>query len=615
MGAISKARQKLGAAFELPYDPCPECVLEMRVLPLKIFRGGVCRTHYRHLSTREKGAGWDGQPILDARKFHVWPLKYLEYPHQMEWLRMCQEHPWLALLAPCGHGKTQTISISYGATRIAEDPDIRVALIGATYEQAALRLRAIKSHLENNQDYRRYFETIHGFPPRADKPRNWRQDSFTVNRYSTDDAIKDPTVIAMGKGGELEDRRIDLIICDDMVTKKAANSDVQREADKEWFLDVVMTRGMEDCEVKVIGTPEHPDDLYEWILTGETETGEKVSDFFYGVRVRALAPVEEDHYYVDPDHMVVETEYPKEKLKPLCPDLMSLNGLLMRSRLSLGTFMRKYQCRHAAATERMFIPGMLMACKNPDLGLAASYDRYDRDYRMTMIGIDIATGQGLSFFAMTLLGIDMEYNHVVLNVLRKRIRFVEQMDWIMRWFRAYVPSYVFVESNGQQTAIIDAYKNVRKMDGVDLAGIERVAFEPVFTNKEMILSATTGLSVLVDGGRIEFPDADKQSREMVAPLLKEMKGWPSMSLKDCFMALLIAEAGYALKIGVDKPAGTISGALTIKGAYNRRVRGSRTTRFRPRRMVKQPVQVDGFGLPKAGGVAVSLVNEIRKRQF
>jgi len=601
--------------FVLPYEPCPECVKEKRAIPLKIFSGGVCRTHYRHLRTREKAAEWDGQPILDARRFHVWPLKYLEYLHQMEWLRLCQKYPWLWILAPCGHGKTQAISISYTAFRIAQDPDIRIALIGATFPQAALRLRAVKSHMENNRDYIRYFEMIHGFPPKADRPRNWTQGSFTANRYSADDAIKDPTLIAMGKGCELEDRRIDLIICDDMITKKAASSDVQRETDREWFLDVVMTRGEEKCEVKGVATPEHPDDMNEWILTGETETGEKVSEFFHGIRVRALAPVGEDHYYVDPDRMIVETEYPKESLKPLCAELMSLNSLLMRSRLSLGAFMRKYQCRHAAATDRMFIPGKLMACKNPDLGVPASYDRYDRDYRMTMMGIDIATGQGLSFFAMTLLGIDMDYNHVVLNLLRKRIRFVEQMSWIMKWFRAYVPSYVFVESNGQQEAIIDAYKNVRKMDGVDLTGIERVAFEPVFTNKEMILSSTTGVSVLVDRGGIEFPDADKQSREAVAPLLKEMKGWPSMSLKDCLMALLIAEAGYSLKFGTGEPPGTISGVPTIKGAYKRRVRGSRTTRWRNRRMVKQPPAVDAFGLSKGGGVKTSLVEQIRKHQW
>ncbi len=598
------------------YDPCPVCVGEKRTIPLKTFRGGVCRTHYRHLRGREKAAEWDGEsPILRARDFYSWPLKYNPYPNQLEWLDICQDHSWTLLLAPCDHGKTNAVAVGYAAFCIALNPDIRIGLIGPTLKVAEKTLGAIKAHLEKNVDFIRYFHRMHGFKPKPDYPTSWSKEELVINRYADEDEIKDPTVLAIGKGGELENRRLDLIIPDDMTTLKAAESDVQRDTDYRWFMSVVMTRGDEDCEVKMIGTPEHPDDLYETLACGKTEGGEPFTDFFHVRRVRAVAPKGESHYYTNPDNIATESEYPEDQLKALCPDLMSLKGLLLRARLSHSTFMTKYQCRHSAATDRMFPPGKLAACKDPDLGIPSSYDDYDRNYRMTLMAIDCATGVGISFFTMLLLGISEDYKHVVLNVLRKRIRFAGQLSWIMKWYRKYVPSYVFVESNGQQRAIIDAYQSARVIEGVDLTGIERVAFEPVFTQKSMLLATTTAVSALVDNGGLVFPDRDKEADRTIAPLIKEMKGYPGSSLKDCLMALLIGEAGYSMKFGHTQTVGSVPGVPTIKGALQRRVQGRRQTRYKARRNVsQQPATPEPMPI-RGAGTQVSLLDEVRRGRF
>jgi len=593
---------------------CPLCIQAKKKNPQKVFCAGLCQSHYKHLREREK-QNWDGERIPRARDFHVWPIKKIGYGHQFEWLDIMQDQPWCLMMAPCDHGKTDTVAISYALFRVAENPDIRIAIIGATAPLAKITLNAIKTHLEFNYDYIRYFEKLHGFKPKPDRPRMWTKEAACINRHSEDSAIKDPTLIAVGKGCEIENRRIDLIIGDDMITKNAAASDVQRETDKQWFLDVVMTRGEEDCEVKLIGTPEHPDDLYEWIATGETETGEKVNEFFYVVRVRAVAPKGESHYYTDTENIVTETEHKDEELHALCPEMMSLPGLLKRSKLSFSTFMRKYQCRHSAETERMFPPGKVNACKDIDVIVPASYDRYDRDFRMTVMGIDIATGHGISFFAMALLGIDMDFRHVLLNVFRARLRFAKQLEQIMKWYRAYVPSYVGVESNGQQNAIIDAYKNVRVVEGVDVTGIERVPFEAVFTSKDLILGTTTGLSAMVDNGNLIIPDGNIESTNTFLALVQEMKGYPSKQLKDCLMALLIAEGLYVRKCTVGDNVGSVPNVPIVRGAFRRRVKGARATRFRKAYHAPEGPKRDEFGLPKGGGVKVSLLDEIRKRSF
>ena len=63
-------------------------------------------------------------------------------------------------------------------------------------------------------------------------------DKRKCDSFSEDDLLlfaygekKDPTLLAIGKGGELENRRIDLIIPDDMITLKAAEPIWLRSAD------------------------------------------------------------------------------------------------------------------------------------------------------------------------------------------------------------------------------------------------------------------------------------------------------------------------------------------------------------------------------------------------
>lgn len=82
---------------------------------------------------------------------------------------------------------------------------------------------------------------------------------------------KPGSMTAVGVGGALTGRPADLIIIDDPIKDaKHADSPVIRQAAKDWFQSVVLTRLSPGGLLFVIQTRWHPDDLSGWLLEGDT---------------------------------------------------------------------------------------------------------------------------------------------------------------------------------------------------------------------------------------------------------------------------------------------------------------------------------------------------------
>ena len=96
------------------------------------------------------------------------------------------------------------------------------------------------------------------------------------------------------------------------------------------------------------------------------------------------------------------------------------------------------------------------------------------------------------------------------------------------------------------------------------------------------------------------------------PLIREMKSYPSSQMKDCLRALQIAEELYSMKNMGQNNTGSYADVPIIRGARKERIVGSRRSRYRTQRGVKQPEVVDAFNLPKGGGVKTSLIEFARR---
>lgn len=227
------------------------------------------------IRARQEG---DGQVAVENRDlpFEVFRERFLHsktFPHQMNMidLLMGRDPSWLhpnmvyekrapemlVVNIPPNHAKSMTVSVDYATWRICMDPNVRILIVSKTKELAKDFLYAIKQRLTHNQfvELQRAYAPPEGFEKTADQ---WSQDAITVKR--TEAFEKDPTVQALGIGGQIYGSRADLIILDDCVTLSNVN---EYEKQIRWLQQEVINRPQPGDRIMVLGTRVDAIDLYK----------------------------------------------------------------------------------------------------------------------------------------------------------------------------------------------------------------------------------------------------------------------------------------------------------------------------------------------------------------
>lgn len=152
--------------------------------------------------------------------------------------------------APSEHGKSNLLA-AHVARRIGRDPSLRVGLLSGTREQAIRLLRLVSLIVHGPG-----FASV--FPHRA------------VERATADELVlsgrpgsmKDPTVIAASFDlSSLLGSRLDLAVCDDVVSREDTFTPTARDRAWQGFLSVTASRLAPDGALHAVGTAEHSDDI------------------------------------------------------------------------------------------------------------------------------------------------------------------------------------------------------------------------------------------------------------------------------------------------------------------------------------------------------------------
>lgn len=172
------------------------------------------------------------------------------------------KHKRKLLLAPRGHLKTTLAAIGYVMWRIVRNPDIRIMLASATESISVSILREIKNQFETNQMFRSLYANI--IPPDFSKTI-WTQTEIVVNRETRK---REPTILAVGVGGNVVSLHFDLIIKDDVVNDDNSSTVEQAKKVIDWH---AATSPLFDNpatgEEVILGTRWAYYDLYENLLT------------------------------------------------------------------------------------------------------------------------------------------------------------------------------------------------------------------------------------------------------------------------------------------------------------------------------------------------------------
>lgn len=475
---------------------------------------------------------------------------------------------------PPEHAKTTTVTINYVAFRIAMDPSIRVIIVSKTQTTAKKMLLAVKNRLTHSQysELIRDFAPIGGFDADSD---SWASEMIYV--AGRDVEGKDPTVQAIGIGGQIYGSRADLIIMDDCVDLKNAH---QHEQQVDWIEAEVMSRISSDGALLVVGTRLAPKDLYIELPNPDRFTdGESP---WTVLRMPALLEAAED-----PKDWVTLWPYTNTRERGLRADDQTADGLWpkwdgprlakKRRRVKPVTWQRVYQ-QQQVAEDTVFLPEDVKGCTNGNrnVGRIPAGTPYNRplgmDGLIILAGLDPAT---TGHTAAAVIGLELStHKRFVLDVRnRARMHPDEMRAMIYELTDKYQILEWVIEKNGFQGFLaqdreVNQYLSARGC-----------IIRPHFTgdNKrdpDFGVAAMSGLFKRWQSGDnlIELPSAHMS--EGVKALIEQLVSWaPAVSKHqktDTVMALWMAELACLRRIENASTYGRQHARNKFLTAYDRR---------------------------------------------
>jgi hypothetical protein len=216
--------------------------------------------------------------------FSEFSQKYLfhkRFWHQLQWIDVIEGreprdlHPAqtyepadrrrVLINTPPHHAKTSTLTIDYSVFKICMNPNVRIKVVSQTQTRALEYLYAIKTRLTHPKYalLQKTFAPSGGFRASADQ---WRADQIYLGSEQRDSGEKDPTVQALGIGGQVYGARSNLIILDDCIVGKNAS---EWEKQLNWLNREVMSRLGRTGVILCVGTRIAPLELYSQLRNGD----------------------------------------------------------------------------------------------------------------------------------------------------------------------------------------------------------------------------------------------------------------------------------------------------------------------------------------------------------
>lgn len=484
------------------------------------------------------------------------------FPHHQDWIDLLegQEPSWLhrsmiyepgnrhrlLINVPPEHAKSTVVTVNYATYRIALDPNVRIIVVSKTLVKAREFVYAIKQRLSHP----RWLKLQNTFGPEGGWKQDadtWRTDTVYLGGDARNSSEKDPTIQALGMGGQIYGARADLIILDDCITTANAH-----EWDKQinWLQKEVITRLGKNGKLLVVGTRIAPNDFYKELRNPKHWSGGK-SPFTYMGMPAVLEYGEKPQDWVT---LWPKSDAPWDGDEELPPDEQGLfpkwDGPALftrRSEVTPTTWALVYQ-QEDVQEDSIFSPALVQGSINgmrrvgplrPD---APGHPDHVEGY--TILGLDPAIAGRTALVALTYNRADGKI--YVLDCLNMAEPSYQKIQMAIEAFtEKYKPQEVRIEINAFQKAF-ELDDNLRNW----LAG-RGVRLSSHFTgkNKWDTNFGVASMSALFGSIRdekhlknnlIELPSTD--GSEGIKALVQQLITWKpdTKGATDCVMALWFA---------------------------------------------------------------------------
>jgi len=459
------------------------------------------------IDTRNSVAAEDWELSTDAKdaleNFAIFRQKYfrtelgMQYdtaPFHTNWINniidSIENGKELLILSPPRHGKTELL-IHFAVYQICKNPNTRIMWVGGNEDIAKNALSAVLDVLDTNEELRdAYCVPGTSFKPDNRSGKNWSQNQFTVGTRTVA-GIKSPTMVAVGKGGKILSRDCDIIIADDIEDHQTTMQPGARESTRQWWTTTLSSRKEEHTAVIVIGSRQHPDDLYNHLLE---------SDNFTSIVETAHKLDCEIPEHIEAEHIDCMLWSNKRSFKWLMSRLHSAESTGGRQTFEMVYFNQAY-----VEGTQIFTMNVVDQCMRPDLVLGQVYKNL-----YLVAGLDPASS---GYQASVLWGIDQYRGELFLVDLENRrgggIR--AALDQMSDWVHKYDCRHWIVEENGFQTAIRQdaAIKEFTLRSGITVQG------HLTGKNKHDPLYGVGAMADLFEDKRIHLPTGDGESSAKV----------------------------------------------------------------------------------------------------
>lgn len=242
--AKDKARDAVAETEETGRLPVPDFPEFCAELGMPMF------PHQRRYWDVLHGAEPEQHPLMKFRRGTEWDPSKADIPGGR-----------MIFNGPPGFAKSTTFTVLWVLWLIHRDPNVRIILVSKTKDSAVKQLGRIKWYLTSSVNR----SVISKYAPRQpdgtvgwkDPDQSWSQSQIFV--MGKGDGEKDPTVEALGMGGQIFGARADLIILDDVVTLSNVN---EYEKQMTWLDQEVESRLDGRGMLLLINTRVSPVDLF-----------------------------------------------------------------------------------------------------------------------------------------------------------------------------------------------------------------------------------------------------------------------------------------------------------------------------------------------------------------
>lgn len=372
--------------------------------------------------------------------------------HREWWDMCCHPHKFVAIAAPRGHAKSTAITLSYTLASLLYRERKFILLVSDTEAQSSFFLSSIKKELTDNEDVKKFFGVSH-----------LTKDTETdfIVEFDTGEQAR---VLAKGseqklRGINWDNRRPDLIICDDMENDEIVMNADRREKFRKWFNGALLPCRSRDGIVRYVGTILHMDSMLERLMPKEYDKSVEKTELRSRTTTKAYWYSAK---YKAHNHNFSEILWPEYKSKEWLQHERS-------TYVSQGmgeTYSQEYLNIPIDESASLFKKADFRSFKDKDMETKPLHFYISCDLAVTL-------KQKADWTAFVVGGIDSDNKLYIVEVIKERMDSLTICDTILTLNKRYEPEFIVMEK-GMLTNSILPMLNVKMLESNNFITIHTI---------------------------------------------------------------------------------------------------------------------------------------------